>query len=115
MFQPEWLNSVRKRSLSLAIVRTYNFVMGNASISAYLTILPLRRVTRPPTVTRPTFKSFTRVGYCRHLNPTDLSPIRTGGRLSQPETRPVYRPIGRVPGRTELGSARLPILIVTQH
>src|SRR5277367_5146508 len=42
--------------------------MGNASISAYLTILPLHRVTRPPTVTRPTFKSFTRVGFCLHLS-----------------------------------------------
>ena len=57
-----------------------------------------------------TLRSWTRVGYCRDLNPTDLSPIRTGWQLSQPETRPVYRPMGRVPGRTEFGSARLPIL-----
>src|SRR5271155_3197842 len=54
--------------MELYIVRTYNFVTGNASISAYLTILPLHRVTRPPTVTRPTFKSFTRVGFCLHLS-----------------------------------------------
>src|SRR5271170_6989169 len=73
----EWLNSVRKRSLSLAIVRTYNFVTGNASISAYLTILLLHWVTHPPTVTRPTFKSFTWVGFCLHLSPPELCPIRS--------------------------------------
>src|SRR5277367_6920204 len=54
--------------MELYIVRTYNFVTGNTSISAYLTILPLHRVTRPPTVTRPTFKSFTQVGFCLHLS-----------------------------------------------
>ena len=76
----------------------------------YLGLVSTSPIISGDPTTRPTFKGFTRVGFCLHLNPTGLSPIRSRWQHSQPDTRPVYRPIGQVPGRTEFGFAQLPTL-----
>ena len=76
----------------------------------YLGLVSTSPIISGDPTTRPTFKGFTRVGFRLHLNPTGLSPIRTGWQHSQPDTRPMYRPIRRVSGRTEFGCAQLPTL-----
>ena len=44
----------------------------------YLGLVSTSPIISGDPTTRPTFKGFTRVGFCLHLNPTGLSPIRSG-------------------------------------